>query len=112
MLTASKTTPVCALPVGDACWLTARDAEASGLTAATSLLLWLAGTSPICLRLGSDHALGNIKVSKINGAAANGVKIKFHQETPTAGSFTIDLVRAAVLPLVPSASGFCCNVEY
>jgi hypothetical protein len=34
-----------------------------------------------------------VEVSKINGAAANGVKIKFSQSNPSSGSFTVGLVR-------------------
>ena len=62
-----------------------------------TLLMRLAGTSPICLSLGSDTAADNIEVTKINGAAANGVRIKFAQENPSSGSLQIDLVRAALL---------------
>ena len=62
-----------------------------------TLLMWLAGSSPICLSLGSDTAADNIEVTKINGAAANGVRIKFAQANPSSGSLQIDLVRAALL---------------
>jgi hypothetical protein len=102
MLTASKITPVRAacrrcVPIDRA---TPQAACSLALTAVPPLRV--AGTSPICLNLGSDHGDDNILVEKINGAAANGVRIKFSQANPTSGSFTVDLVRASALLVGPS----------
>lgn len=50
------------------------------------------GPSPICLNLGQDSASNpELEVTKINGAAANGVIIKFAQPTPNLGSFQVTL---------------------